>query len=434
MNKMELLDLLLCFIEYFTVYVFFEKLLARRFSNKALTFAAAVINALIVYFISTFSVIKTIVCLVSVFIGCSVVYREKFYIKSAFSITLIYSFHIIDIVIGNIMSFVMDKSILEVFYSDFLCRSIICLIIKAVNIFSIMLLYKAFKRSGLDLDRRIWLLFNIVMAVFLSVTTAFMDIYPNRNISREFEIMCMVISVSFLVMSVIVIYFFTYICTSFRQNRKLYLLQSSYEAIEESLSVQSQNIQKLRKIRHDLRNHLLNAKILIEKNDTNEAQHILDEIIGQTENINIGITQTTGNSIIDAAITYKTAVCCNKNIQIEYFLENLPELSIDPVDISSLISNLMDNAIEAAEKTSDPYIKIQISMYRKYLTIYVRNSSLNDLQFDINKNELLSTKLDKTLHGYGMQIINDIALKYDGVFQWKFEDGFFIANVLLKNS
>ena len=434
MNKMEFLDLLLCFIEYFTVYVFFEKLLTRRFSNKALTFAAAVINALIVYFISTFSVIKTIVCLASVFIGCSVVYREKFYIKSAFSITLIYSFYIIDIVIGNIMSFVMDKSILEVFHSDFLCRSIICLIIKAVNIFSIMLLYKAFKRSGLDLDRRIWLLFNIVMAVFLSVTTAFMDIYPNQNISREFEIMCMVISVSFLVMSVIVIYFFTYICTSFRQNRKLYLLQSSYEAIEESLSVQTQNIQKLRKIRHDLRNHLLNAKILIEKNDTNEAQHILDEIIGQTENINIGITQTTGNSIIDAAAAYKTAVCCNKNIQIECFLENLPELLIDPVDISSVISNLMDNAIEAAEKTSDPYIKIQISMYRKYLTIYVRNSSLNDLQFDINKNELLSTKLDKTLHGYGMQIINDIALKYDGVFQWKFEDGFFIANVLLKNS
>ena len=296
-----------------------------------------------------------------------------------------------------------------------------------------MLLYKAFKKSGLNLNKNIWIMFNIVMIVFFSITTAFMTVYPTQKINRELEIICIIISLSFLAMSVIVIYFFTYICSSFQQSKNLYLLQTSYEAMEERLSVQEQNTKKLQKIRHDIKNHLSNVKNLIEKNDIDNAQQLLNEIIGQTENISIGISQTSGNSIIDAIVAYKAAVCYNKEIHIDYFLEELPELYIDLIDISSVISNLLDNAVEATEKTEKPHIIIKFLMRRNYLTIFVKNSFCDDFQLVVDNGNLITTKPDKYLHGYGMQIVNEIALKYDGNCQMQLDGSYFITNVLLKN-
>jgi len=262
MDKWNILNLCLCFIEYFTFYIFFENLFIKRFSSKFLTFITAVINSLIIYFIPVFSAFKALICVFALFLGCSVLYEEKLYVKSMFSVTMIYILYITDVVTGNIMSFVMNEEIMNVFYSDFSCRLIVCLIIKLINIVAVMLLYKAFKKSGLNLNKNIWIMFNIVMIVFFSITTAFMTVYPTQKINRELEIICIIISLSFLAMSVIVIYFFTYICSSFQQSKNLYLLQTSYEAMEERLSVQEQNTKKLQKIRHDIKNHLSNVKNL----------------------------------------------------------------------------------------------------------------------------------------------------------------------------
>lgn len=433
MDKWSVLDLCLCLIEHFTFYIFFENLFVKRFSCKFLTFIIAIINSLIIYLIPVFSAFKALICVFTVFLGCSILYKEKLYVKSMFSVTMIYILYIVDVVMGNIMSFVMNEEIMNVFYSDFSCRLIVCLIIKLINIVAVILLYKAFKKSGLDLNKHIWIMFNVVMIVFFSITTAFMTVYPNQNINHEFEIICIVISLSFLAMSIIVIYFFTYICSRFQQSKTLYLLQTSYEAMEERLSVQTQNTQKLQKIRHDIKNHLVNLKNLIDKNDITNAQWLLSEIIGQTDNISIGISQTSGNSIIDSIVAYKATVCYNKEINIEYFLEELPELFIDLIDISSVISNLLDNAVEAAEKTENPHIIIKILMCRKYLTIFVKNSYNENFPPIIENDNLITTKSDKTIHGYGMQIVNEIAFKYDGNCQLQLDGSYFITNVLLKN-
>ncbi len=434
MDKWSVLDLCLCLIEHFTIYIFFDKLFTKKYSNKFIFFILLTANSLVVYFIASFSIIKTMFCVITVFIGSSILYEEKVYIKSMFSITLIYIFHIVDIVTGSIMSIAMNKEIMNVFYSNFSCRLIVCLIIKLINIIAVMFLYKAFKKSGLNLDKHIWFMFNVVMLVFLLITTTFMLVYPNQNTNREFEIMCMIISFSFLSMSIIVIYFFTYICSSFQQSKNLYLLQTSYKNIEERLSVQEQNAQKLQKVRHDIKNHLSNVKNLIDKNDVDNAQQLLNEIIGQVENISIGISQTSGNSIIDAIVAYKATICYNKEIHIEYFLEELPELYIDLIDISSVISNLLDNAVEAAEKSENPHIIIKILMCRKYLTIFVKNSYCEIYKPSADNGNLITTKSNKSLHGYGIQIVNEIALKYDGNCQMQLDGSYFITNVLLKNS
>ena len=428
----QIVNLLLCFIEYFGIYIFMHKMFTSRFSTCLPMIMTAIINSLIIFFVSDFSFIKAGICVICIFIGSCLLYKAKPYTISAFAITLIYLLYIVDVVIGNFFSIALDKQFLEVFYSDITVRLVVCLFIKLINILIWILLYNLFKKSGLNLDKRIWILFNIVMLVFLLVTVMYMTIYPSTAQDSQSALLYMIVSISFFLMSIIVIYFFTSICTSFKQREKLYLLQASHDSIEEKLSVQKQNSDKLQKIRHDMRNHLINTKILLENNDIDNANSLLNDIIGQTDNININISQSTGNSIIDTIIAFKATVCENKNFAFEYKLDILPELKIDYADISSVISNLIDNAIEATEKTKNPYIMLKITTHGSYIDIFVKNTYNGSINTAKQQNLLSTTKSDTFFHGYGTKIIKEIAEKYDGNYSWKESDDLFITNVLLK--
>ena len=92
----------------------------------------------------------------------------------------------------------------------------------------------------------------------------------------------------------------------------------------------------------------------------------MSDIIGQTDNITLSISQSTGSNVIDTIVAFKAAVCENRNISFEYVLDVLPELKVDYADISSVISNLIDNAIEAAERSDDPNIMLKIYAHGSY--------------------------------------------------------------------
>lgn len=159
----------------------------------------------------------------------------------------------------------------------------------------------------------------------------------------------------------------------------------------------------------------------------------MSEAIGQTDDINISIEKSTGNSIVDAAVAYKAAICKNRNIRFDYEFQPLPQLSINDIDISSVISNLLDNAIEAAAKSAEPHIFLKIKMHGNYLSIVVNNTYSNDIRQSANGG-LLSTKPHSDEHGQGTQIIKQIANKYDGDSSWKASADYFQTSVILKNS
>jgi len=425
------LNFILCLIEYSCIMIFMHNLLVPRFRSFIPLTAVIAACSVIVNSLQEFSYLKIAVCLLVVFLGAHILFRAKAYIISAFAFTYLYMLCIIDVVSGNILSIVLNKEFLDVFYSDFGLRVMVCLSVKAINILILIAVYKAFKKTGLVIDKKSWILFNVVMFVFLLVTVIYMEIYPttiqNENSARLYTI----ISASFFIMSIIVIYFFVSICMNFKQKEKMYLLQTSYELIEERLSVQKQNSDKLKKIRHDMKNHLINTRILIEKGDTGTAIALIDDIIGQTESISFSISQSTGDAIIDSVITYKAALCENKKIYFEYELSLLPEIKVDYADISSVISNLFDNAIEAAEKTHNPFIKLKITEHGSYINIFIKNRC-KDIEVSEN-NSLITGKEDADNHGFGTQIIKEISEKYDGTYSWKAEKEYFIANVILKN-
>ena len=114
--------------------------------------------------------------------------------------------------------------------------------------------------------------------------------------------------------------------------------------------------------------------------------------------------------IINIIVSQKRDMAEKNGIIFKEDIENFI-VDISEPDIVSLISNLLDNAIEACTKVKNEKNScIIIRIHEKYISV------INDMPCSeiYNKNDFKTTKKDKNLHGYGMKIINEIITRYNG--------------------
>ena len=104
---------------------------------------------------------------------------------------------------------------------------------------------------------------------------------------------------------------------------------------------------------------------------------------------------------------------------------------IDEVDLACLLGNLLDNALEALSLTKEPRLELCFFMENANRVISCKNSIAGSV-LDKNKN-LLSTKSDKSSHGFGIPVIRQIVAKYDGMCEFYEEDSLFCVTIVLPN-
>lgn len=433
----KIIEFMLCLIENGITFLFFNNLIERRFKNKFSVIPAIVVNASVVFLCSGLSVsLRAVIFVAVTFIGSCIVFKGAIHIKSALSLTVLFLFNIIDIIFGLLSSLVLGEHVYQVFFGNVIRRVILCLIIKTVDALAVFAVYKMFSKNCLEAGRRVWILFCLVISTFLFVTVIFTELYQNSPENSSFSSLYLTASIAFFITGIISIYFFTHICSSFTNEKRMYVLQTCYDGIREQLAIQSDNSKKLAKIRHDTKNHLQNAKVLLSQGQYDAAENLVSEMIEQSDNIRLEFNAVTGNDIIDAVITVKSAICRNSNIDFKLICETLPKINISEIDLSSLISNILDNAITAAEETDSPRVILKIFVCGEYLNIVSENTYSGMIKkCDEGKlTTFITTKFNSNEHGFGTQIIGEIAQKYDGVCVYEYEKGLFKMNVMLNYS
>jgi sensor histidine kinase regulating citrate/malate metabolism len=135
----------------------------------------------------------------------------------------------------------------------------------------------------------------------------------------------------------------------------------------------------------------------------------------------------TGNFIADAILSAKDTRASMQNIDIN-FEGYIPSEKVKDVDMVIVLSNLLDNAIEACEKiTGEKEIEIKSILQKKMWVLYVKNPS-EEVNI-INKNHIVTTKQEKMLHGFGLNNIERVAQKYNGNMQLEYEQGYFSSKI-----
>lgn len=105
-------------------------------------------------------------------------------------------------------------------------------------------------------------------------------------------------------------------------------------------------------------------------------------------------------------------------------------INIPSVDLSRVLYNAIDNAIEACEKTEDKYILVSVAADEKTVKIVIENTSP---YVEIKNNKIKTTKSDSVRHGYGIESIKSALRNNDGLISLSYNDGIFVCRIMMKN-
>lgn len=204
------------------------------------------------------------------------------------------------------------------------------------------------------------------------------------------------------------------------------------ESMEEKISRQSEMAEEIknlhervRLLKHDMKNHMMVLMSYIENSENEKAKEYISLITDKLNRIYSYIY--IGNSLMNYIINNKADKAINLGIDIKAEIETLDFKYMDSIDFSSLLNNIFDNAIEAAEKSEDKRIEINISNKNGFDLISIKNSI--DKSVLKNNPEFKTTK-SVTGHGYGMKQIKGIVEKYNGALDIYEDNGLFCLNVV----
>ena len=236
---------------------------------------------------------------------------------------------------------------------------------------------------------------------------------------------------SIVLMSMLILYFYL------RLKRYHFLLQQSDNMNRMLLKQEEQyymDLQKknmdIRAFRHDYNQHILALHELASTREDTAVYQYIDSLMEFQERTN---TISTNHIVADAVVNYFYSKKNKKTVfNVEGKLEQ--DLFISDNDLCTILSNLLKNATEALENIpleNEPKIMLTLFSNKEYLSIKVINSSKEYGEKELT--ELKTTKRNTKDHGFGIPNILATLQKYKGVIDFSYADGYFTANVYIRN-
>ena len=184
-----------------------------------------------------------------------------------------------------------------------------------------------------------------------------------------------------------------------------------------------------KKLRHDIKHSIIVAKGFIDEHEYENAKKYMDELI-ETKVDAFGYTKYCDNQVINYIINDKRTKCLQSDVEFKCVVFGKIK-DVHDVDLSILIGNLLDNAIEAAERSKDKIVNLEI-YDRSFIEIVVENSIAKSV---LKTNPVfLTTKRNHELHGYGMKSITEIVDKYSGEITYEENNQMMNCKVILLKS
>ena len=187
------------------------------------------------------------------------------------------------------------------------------------------------------------------------------------------------------------------------------------------------NYEKQRKKAHEYKNQVMCMEGLLKKKQYDELEKYIDNISGKLSGERSCIR--TNNALVDAIINTKYKEMEEKGILCVLVLTELKDLPMDDDDIVVILSNLLNNAIEACEKSEKKIVKMKIVKEDNDIVISVKNSYNGVIKKDCG--ELVSTKEDTDGHGFGIRNIRESVGKYGGTCSITYDDMDFSFSILI---
>lgn len=225
--------------------------------------------------------------------------------------------------------------------------------------------------------------------------------------------------------NIFVFFLYDHQIAQFQIEREKEVLELQNEYQREQLDMMSKMEEKMQRQRHDFVKHI---SMLFYLNESGKQEKIREYIREIQDEIPLGLSPVqTGNSVIDSILNYKLREVEEKGIPVATEIAVPCDLELSAYDMNLLLTNLLDNAIEASKGEEEKQIEIAIWYVHHKLNVHIRNRSTGEIHLE--RDQFATTKEDKANHGYGIKIVREVVEKYNGLMEIKTPEGWFEVKI-----
>ena len=269
------------------------------------------------------------------------------------------------------------------------------------------------------------------MVTILSVLSTLLivaSIYEQASMSQEVATVALLSLLDIVLLFVLNFsYYATYKNIEHRHRITNLEVQKTLEDAERmSIQIDEINREELEKLRHDIKNQFAYLDALLQQNKDEEARKYVQNYLNESNPVLHSFS--CSNSVINSIINLELTKAKIQNIKIDVKVVVPPHLPFKDIDLVSLLTNMIDNAMENYYSENNAPITVRIMKQNDFIRVLVSNPV--DMK-KINLRALTVTQKTGRGHGYGTKIIKNIASAYNGFVDFNVEDNCFICDVML---
>ena len=423
----QCLDILSTVVEMACLYIISGILLKEsRFHTSLCKYISPIIMFMVTWILTWFSglgAFKMPIIFIVAFIVLQVSYKESIYqTVIAIEIWFICCIFLVEAFVYPVSKFIFNNMLWVVIDGQNILRWEVYVIAIAIRIVSLIIIYEVLKNFKYKIKANDC---AVLSTVFMIGFAALMfSVYNVLNLSKIPHILIFFSLTIFILIFLIVFLYSknTMFLREQEQKDKMQIaqLQQQFAYYQEKLKDE----EKVRSVYHDMKNHLLVLQRQINSPETAEMVEKLQSQVAMYEDYD-----HTGNDILDIILKEKSETAREKHIALSVTADLNGVDFIEPLDVSTIFGNGLDNAIEASEKLPEEQraILVKAGRVQNFFSVLIENSCLQNREYTKQR----TTKSDDFLHGFGISNMRKAAEKYDGQLTIKCENEKFTLKILI---
>ena len=275
--------------------------------------------------------------------------------------------------------------------------------------------------SKVEVPRVVNIIIIVIDAIIFALETAIFSQNSNSESIKILSVICM------LLVIFLVVYLYDIISISYAKRMEADSIEREKNYYLKQTELLQARDEQLRDFRHDINNHLYVIGSMI-GSENEEAKKYIENLTEKI--ITTKMYSNTGNVAIDSVINYelskaeKQDIKTNLNIVVPSGIQNGVE------NLVTIFGNLLDNAIEAADKCpTEKFIDLKVRYKRGAMFIDIKNSY--DGVIVKRKNKIVTKKQNKNLHGIGLKSVEAAVNNYNGTMKLDFNEKEFKVSIML---
>lgn len=309
-----------------------------------------------------------------------------------------------------------------------IAQNVMVVVSKSLLFMAVIIIRNIFGRRKTEmLNFREWMKF--LVCPFVTICVLCTVYYESGGIkSFQSDISNLIIVIGLVVINVAQYYMLNDTIktqTRLRENDRMMMEMESQRELYESIS---DNYEKQRNMAHEYKNHLLCIEALANKKDYDNLKKYVSRLCGKFDGVFYAID--TNNPIINAVVNTKYQEAIDNETLLSFLVDDLYGIRVDDEDMVVILSNLLNNALEACKKCDERIIRFKALREKGKIIISVENSCNEKATY--KDGQIVTTKTDNPdQHGIGIKNVINIVNKYNGEYVIKSDDNKFLFSIVI---